>query len=257
MIQYASVFDSGLGGLAVLRCLREAYPKQNFIFFADNAEIPLGDKSQEQICHIAAQGTRFLTQQDGGCLAMVVACGTASSYALPAINNETNLPVIDVVRPVVQKIFAENSPKTIAILATQASISAGTYEKEIKKYDASCQVFPKAAPALVPLIEAGDYAGLKPELIRYLADFPKNLDILILGCTHYIIIEDLVKELLPQTKVISPSQAIVDMFSSLAYPSSGSEMFFCSKKTPLWEKQAAQVLGYNVSWVQIDPNDIK
>ncbi|MGL5253857.1 MAG: glutamate racemase [Brevinema sp.] len=257
MVQYVAVFDSGLGGLAVFRSLRKAYPKQNFIFFADNVHIPLGDKSQQQICDILARAVRILTQQDGCCGAFIVACGTASSYALPAIYNETDIPVIDVIQPVIKTIFTQYSPKTIGILATQASISAGTYEKEIKKYSTSCKIFPKAAPKLVPLIESGDYESLKQELIQYFSDFPQKLDILLLGCTHYVIIQDIVRQLLPQTIVISPAESIVSNFASLYEEGQGLEKFFCSSKTPLWEQQSAQVLGYSVPWISINSNDVK
>ncbi|MGL5720855.1 MAG: glutamate racemase [Brevinema sp.] len=257
MIQYTAIFDSGLGGLAVFHHLREAYPQQNFIFFADNAQLPLGDKSEEQICHIASQDTKFLTQQEGICQALVVACGTASSYAISTIMSATNVPVIDVVRPVVQGVFAQKSPKSVGILATQASIRAGAYEREIKKYDKNCRVFPMAAPALVPLIEAGDNEALKPVLKKYLEEFPQELDVLILGCTHYILINKITQELMPQTEVVSPVSAIIGAFSPLACVGSGAEKFFCSKKTPPWQSQSALVLGRDVVWEQINPNNIK
>ncbi|MGL5722399.1 MAG: glutamate racemase [Brevinema sp.] len=257
VVHYSAVFDSGLGGLSVFQRLREAYPQQNFIFFADNAQLPLGDKTPQYICQVSVRATKFLTSQEGICDAMIIACGTACSYALSTVISKTSIPVLDVIHPVVQKVFAQANPKKIGVLATQASISAGMYEEEIKKHSPNCQIFAKAAPELVPLIESGNYEALKPVLTQYLTFFPQDLEVLILGCTHYTLIKELTQQYMPQTQVLALANPLVENFSPYAREGEGSEIFFCSSKTPTWEAQAARVLGRDVSWVQIDPDNIK
>lgn len=189
------IFDSGFGGLTVLRAIINKLPDYNYIYLGDNARAPYGNKSQELIYEYTAQAVAFLFKE--GAELAIIACNTASTEALRKIQQEwlpKNYPkkrVLGVVIPVAEKIIKSERGDKIGIIGTRATISSGAYNKEIKKINSEAEIFEQACPLLVPLIEEGWHNRREAKMIlrNYLRPLKKEkIDKLILGCTHYPIL---------------------------------------------------------------------
>ena len=180
------VFDSGLGGLTVLKELVNALPFESLVYFGDNGRAPYGTKSKETIIKYTFQDIRFLLNQD--IKMIVVACNTASAYGYEQVKNCFNIPVIEVVRPGAEAAVRETVNKRVGIMGTPGTISSGVYERAIKMLDESIEIHSKACPLFVPLAEEGwwdnDIALRTAE--EYLLPLKaEGIDTLVLGCTHY------------------------------------------------------------------------
>jgi len=187
------IFDSGIGGLTVLKELAAALPRENTIYLGDTARVPYGIRSAETVTRYSFENTQFLLSQEIKML--VVACNTASAISLDAVKKEFPLPVIGVLEPGARAAAAATRTRKIGIIGTEATIASGAYEKAIKKLAPDIQVFSKACPLFVPLAEDGwtenDVAVLVAE--RYLASFRTNgIDTLVLGCTHYPLLKKVI-----------------------------------------------------------------
>ena len=227
------VFDSGYGGLTILEAFLGRLPKYDYIYLGDNARAPYGSKSQEVIYSYTRQAVDFLFKQD--CELVIIACNTASSKALRKIQQEfltKNYPdrrVLGMVIPVAEAavdcysplergeprlVGTRGVPKAlrIGVIGTRATIESGTYEIELKKLNQKLKIFQKACPLLVPLVEEGWIK--KPEtrtiLKKYLQELKgKNLDSLILGCTHYPFLHDQIQRVMGRKVKILDSPKIV------------------------------------------------
>lgn len=186
--RYASigVFDSGVGGLTVAREIMRQLPEEHIIYFGDTARLPYGSKSKETIIRYSKQIIRFLESK--GVKAIVVACNTASAFALEELRPEMKIPIIGVVKPGA-KVAAETTINgKIGVIGTEGTIASHIYTKTIQQQNPNAVVLGKACPLFVPLIEEG---WLKDSITidvakRYLASFQESdIDTLILGCTHY------------------------------------------------------------------------
>lgn len=185
------VFDSGLGGLTVLKYFLRDLPAYNYIYLGDNARLPYGEKSQDTIYEYTREAVDFLFS--AGCRLVIIACNTASSQALRRLQHEylPNYPgrrLLGVIRPLAEAIAGNEKIKTVGIIGTKATIKSGAYESELKKLKPELRIEQQAAPLLVPLIEEG--WAHKPEtkmiLKKYLRPLKaKKIDALVLGCTHY------------------------------------------------------------------------
>ena len=199
------VFDSGLGGLTVLSELKEILPNENFIYFGDNARVPYGSKSKETIIKYSKEIVSFLIKQDVKLI--VIACGTASSLAYNELIKEYNIPIINVISPTAKNLTGKN----IGIIATKATIKSKAWEKNILKFHDNIKIYSKACPLFVPIVEEGlvNSKILDDTVELYLKDFKnKELDSLILGCTHYPILIKKIKSFMPQkTKIININTA--------------------------------------------------
>jgi glutamate racemase len=186
------VFDSGLGGLTVLKYLLQELPDYNYIYLGDSARVPYGEKSPDAIYNCTREAMDWLFQS--GCNLIIIACNTATSQALRRLQQEY-LPlayperrILGVIRPLVEYIAKDKKLQTIGLIGTKATIAAAAYQTELHKLRPDLTVLAKSTPLLVPLIEEG-WAG-KPEtkmiLKKYLRPLKvKNIQTLILGCTHY------------------------------------------------------------------------
>ena len=185
------VFDSGVGGLTVAREIMRQIPNEKIVYFGDTARGPYGSKSKETITRFSRQIVRFLETQK--VKAIVVACNTASAYALDELEKEVDIPIIGVVRPGAK--VAANATKNgkIGVIGTEGTISSGIYASYIKQIKSDVEVIGKACPLFVPLVEEGLWEDPVTDEIakRYLAELShldKDIDTLILGCTHYPLI---------------------------------------------------------------------
>lgn len=184
--QPVGVFDSGLGGLTIVREIRRQLPSESIIYFGDLARLPYGTKSKEQIQTYSVQNTLFLIKHK--VKAVVIACNSSASAAYPFIKNHFNLPVIDVIEPAVQNAVEQTRSGRVGVIATRATVESRAYEKELLKKNPRLKVFQQSCPLFVSLVEEGWLDGrVTREIIKiYLRPLlQKKIDTLILGCTHY------------------------------------------------------------------------
>ena len=190
------VFDSGLGGLTAVRELMQILPGENIVYFGDTARVPYGTRSRDTIRTFAVQDLRFLLEQD--LKAVLVACGTVSSVALPELQQMTTIPVIGVVQPTAVAACKATKNKKIGILGTSATVKSGSYQSAIAEIDPEISVTATACPLFVPLVENGYLEGQITELaameyIKPLQD--AGVDTVILGCTHYPLLKPVLSKL--------------------------------------------------------------
>lgn len=189
------VFDSGLGGLTAVKQIMKELPDENIIYFGDTGRVPYGTRSRDTILKYTRGDIRFLKTFDVKII--VIACGTASSAALPMIKHEFDIPIVGVIDAAVYAAVRTTKNKKIGVIGTPGTIKSGEYEKQIKEYDSSVQVFSKACPLFVPLVENGHFDTPATKLIveEYLEEIrAEGVDTLILGCTHYPLLEKVIGE---------------------------------------------------------------
>ena len=209
--QAIGVFDSGIGGLTILRALRKTLPHENFIYFGDTANVPYGGKSKAAVTRLALAVARFLESQKVKLI--VIACNTASAQALSSLRKQLRVPVVGVISPGAQAAVAATRKQKIAVLGTQGTIESQAYVKAIHKHNKTSRVFQQACPLFVPLAEEGFAHKPAAKLIasEYLAPVKKSgADTVILGCTHYPILKGLIAQLL------GPQITLVDSADTLA-----------------------------------------
>jgi glutamate racemase len=219
------VFDSGVGGLTVLKAMRETLPHEDFVYLGDTARLPYGTKSPTSICRYAAQATAKLQEQ--GIKLLVVACNTASAVALEALRRQMEpLPVIGVVQPGAMAAVAARPAGRHLVLATEATVRLGAYRQAIQNRDAGADVREFACEMLVSLAEEGWTTGPIAEAIvrRYLEplesmDYRPNS--IILGCTHFPLLGDAVANVLPEGTSIVDSASTTASFAEAMLGESG------------------------------------
>lgn len=180
------VFDSGIGGMTVVKELMNQLPHEQIIYYGDTARVPYGNKSAETIIGYSRQITKFLISK--GVKAIIIACNTASAVALEPLRTEFDLPIIGVVKPGAKAAAETTRNNKIGVIATRATISSGIYEDFLHKTNPDIVVYKKACPLFVPLVEEGwTDDTITDEIIhRYLDELVADgIDSLVLGCTHY------------------------------------------------------------------------
>lgn len=201
------VFDSGVGGLTVVRELMRQLPSENVIYFGDTARVPYGSKSKNTILKFSRQIVRFLRTKN--VKAIVVACNTASALALEDMRDEIDIPVIGVVRPGAKMAVSRTKTKHIGVIGTEATIKSGIYTDYIRQLDTEVTVIGKACPLFCPLVEEGLLEDrITDDMIdRYLSDLkPYNIDSLVLGCTHYPLLSNPIKRYMgDEVTLINPA----------------------------------------------------
>ena len=191
------VFDSGVGGLTVAREIMRQMPNEKIIYFGDTARVPYGTKSKETITRFSKQIARFLQSHD--VKTIVVACNTASAYALDELEKTLDIPVIGVVKPGAKMASEITKNNRIGVIATEGTIGSGLYNKYIKSLKEDAEIFGKACPLFVPLVEEGlwDDSVTAEIARRYLAELiDLDIDTLILGCTHYPLIRSVIGQVM-------------------------------------------------------------
>ena len=191
------IFDSGVGGLTVYRALHERLPDEHFIYLGDTARVPYGTKSLTTVERYAIENARFLESR--GIKLLVVACNTASALALPAIRSAVNVDVIGVIEPGAAAAVGIASGKSIGVIATEATVQSEAYSAAIARLDGDVEVIEQACPLFVSLAEEGwaDTPVAESVAAQYLSRFDsKTLGALVLGCTHYPILEHVIRRTL-------------------------------------------------------------
>lgn len=191
------VFDSGIGGLTVVRALMRRLPHENLVYFGDTARVPYGPKSTQVIREYSAQDTDFLVGH--GVKMIVVACNTVSSVALDVVQKHAKVPVVGVILPGAKSAALATTKKRVGVIGTIGTISSNAYANAIRQFDASVEVIGQACPLFVPLAEEGWIDHKATELIAREYLFPlklQKIDTLVLGCTHYPILKDTIARVL-------------------------------------------------------------
>jgi glutamate racemase len=198
------VFDSGVGGLTVLRTLIEKLPHEHTVYLGDTARVPYGTRSAETVTRYALLCARHLARH--GIKMLVVACNTVSAHSLPQLALELPIPVVGVIEPGAQAAAARSRGGTIAVLATPGTVASGAYQAALRRLAPLSSVVARACPLFVPLAEEGWIDGDVPRLAaeRYLADLRRVADTVLLGCTHYPLLAKTIAQ------VMGPNVALVD-----------------------------------------------
>ncbi len=201
------VFDSGVGGLTVAREIMRQIPNERIVYFGDTARVPYGSKSKDNIIKFSRQIIRFL--QTENVKAIVIACNTASALALDEMQHEFDLPILGVVKPGAKVAVETTVNKRIGLIGTEANIRSGVYTRYIKSLDDEAKVFEKACPLFVPLVEEGwlhDDITLQVAS-RYLEELKeKDIDTLIMGCTHYPLIRSTIRKVMgDKVNLVNPA----------------------------------------------------
>ncbi|MBI4581351.1 MAG: glutamate racemase [Planctomycetes bacterium] len=207
--QPIAVFDSGLGGLTVVRALQQHLPHETLVYFGDTARVPYGTKTSKTVLQFAVQNCDFLLRSEPKLI--IVACNTASALALEDLIPRMPVPILGVVKPGAAEAVRQAAGRGIAVLATEATVASEAYPRAIHALDPNLPVAQRQCASLVSLIEEGrssDDDILRRLLAEYL-ETVRRLDpaVVLLGCTHYPLVADAVEDLMPAAKVVDSAEA--------------------------------------------------
>ena len=253
------VFDSGVGGLTVANALSELLPNEDLVYFGDTAHLPYGDKSPEAIQNYSLGISEYLIESHQ-VKAILVACNSASAVAFKVLQERFGdvVPIFNVIDPVAKYIGLESGYTKVGVIGTRATVSSKTYTNKIQELNAQVEVFSLTTPLLVPIIEEGlSSTSISSSALRhYLSDdILKNIEALILGCTHYPHIQDEIEQLKRNSITLIDSPEIVskklkEVLGALSLLNSSSEpgtySFYVSDYTVVFEQIAQLMFGKNI-----------
>jgi glutamate racemase len=205
------IFDSGVGGLTVVRQVRRVLPQEDLVYLGDTARVPYGTKSPSTVVRFACEDTQFLIHQN--VKAVVVACNTVSAWALPTLERKFAVPVFGVIVPGAQFALSKTRNRRIGVIGTTTTIRSMAYSRAILSRDNTAKVYARACPLLVPLVEAGwtNHKVTLAVLRCYLSPLMRRgIDTLVLGCTHYPLLKRTIRS------VVGSNVALVDSAESCA-----------------------------------------
>jgi len=240
------VFDSGLGGLTVVKQIKKLLPHEDIVYFGDTARVPYGARSKETIIRFSFEDANFLLMKNVKCI--VIACNTASALAGKELEKKLNIPVFDVISPTLKYAKSVAKNNKVGVIGTRGTIGSGAYPVD----------FATPCPLFVPFIEEGDIdsEALKIMIKKYLSYFDeKKIDILILGCTHYPIIQDVIqKEIGKNVKLIDPGMVVAEELKYAltknnllnGQKSFGKISYFVTDMTDRFTKVAEMFLGEKI-----------
>lgn len=205
------VFDSGVGGLTVVREILKQMPRESILYYADTAHVPYGSRDPQELKKFAKNITSYLVMQ--GCKMIIIACNTSTSLAYEELQTLFSLPIIGVIEPGVDKALKITKNLRIGVIGTVATINSGVYQKKLQAKNPHVQVIAAACPPFVPLVEKGIITGADAEKTVSSCLQPlleKNIDTLILGCTHYPFLQPVMAKVIGSgIKIIDPAQETV------------------------------------------------
>lgn len=206
------VFDSGVGGLTILKEIVSLLPSENTIYLGDTARVPYGSKPAETVVQYALEDASFLSKQE--VKALVIACNTICCQAKEELTRAFNVPIIDVIAPATKAAVAITKNKRIGVIGTEGTINSSAYSQAIGDLNGEIEVFPKACPLLAPIVEENILEG---EIAQRIVDMyidelkTKGIDTLVLGCTHYPLLKEcIVKSMGSMVAVLDPAMAVVN-----------------------------------------------
>lgn len=256
------VFDSGVGGLTVVKQIMKVMPHENIVYFGDTARLPYGSKSRDAVTRFSRQNVRFLQSKD--VKAIIIACNTASSNSLDTLKGEFDVPLFGVVVPGVEAAVHATKNKKVGVIGTAATVRSGAYERLIQEKDAEIQVFSKACPLFVPLAEEGwtDNNVARQAAANYLEELLQTgIDSLVLGCTHYPLLKRCIGTTVGDSiKLVDPAKATakrvkdyLEAHSLLnASAAEGSRHFYLSDSTNTFQFLCQKALKHEYQAEIID-----
>lgn len=203
------IFDSGIGGLTVVKEMRRILPNENIIYLGDTARLPYGTKSIDAIIEFSLENTEFLISR--GAKLIVIACYSSTSVALDIVQKKVSVPVIGVIQPGVEKAVQLTCNKKIGVIGTSLTIYSGAYEKAFRKIDERCEVLGKACPLFVAVVEEGWLDHPATELIAktYLQPLnDDNVDTILLGCTHFPLLMPIFQNIMGEINYVDASREV-------------------------------------------------
>lgn len=210
-VQPIGIFDSGVGGLTVVRFLFRELPEERIIYFGDTAHLPYGSRTPEELIAFGEEIVSFLLQFR--VKAVVAACNTSSSVSLPHLQKKFPIPILGVLEPGVRAAIRVTRNKRVGVIATAATVNSGAYPRAFERQDPEVKVFAQACPLFVPLVEAGrmESPEARDAANEYLAPLKEaGIDTLVLGCTHYPFLAPVVSEVLgPEVRLVDPAEETV------------------------------------------------
>jgi glutamate racemase len=250
------VFDSGFGGLTVLKALIEVVPGANYLYFGDTARLPYGSKSAETVAKYAVEAAHYLEQQ--GADLLVIACNTATALALPQITGASRVPVVGVVEPGAEAASAASKQERVVVIGTEATVASHAYQKALESRGVAA--VEKACPLLVPLVEEGwikhpvTQQVAKIYLDEAFAGEFANADVLVLGCTHYPLIKEVLSKASPKhVRIVDSAESTAHTVAKkLNREISGepSLKFFATDSAEKFKRLGTRFLGRPVPDVQ-------
>ena len=251
------IFDSGVGGLTVFHEIKRALPHKNILYFGDTARVPYGSKSQSTIIQYSLQNMMFLLEHQIELL--VVACNTSSAYAIEELKKHSDIPIIGVIIPGAKKALNVSRNRRIGIIGTEGTVKSGSYEKALKSLDATCTVFSKATPLLVPLVEENwiEHHVTREIIQEYMQDLlEKDIDTIIMGCTHYPVLKNMIRDVVGSTIVLVDSAESIALELQNRYSTEpvkkteGDYRFFVSDNPEKFKILGRQILGEDIMKIQ-------
>lgn len=256
------VFDSGIGGLTVAREIMRNLPSEKIVYFGDTARVPYGSKSKETIIRYSRQIIRFLREQE--VKAIVIACNTASAFALDEVRDELDIPVLGVIESGAVVAAKETRNKRVGVIGTVGTVGSGIHEAHLQKLDPEITVIGKACPLFVPLVEEGWlHDPVTFEVARrYLRELQeREIDTLILGCTHYPLLRSTIGEIMGEgVRLVNPAYEtaleLKELLAKLDLLGTGKEQeefpyrFYVSDLADKFKSFANSILPYDVEMTQ-------
>ncbi|MBT3316749.1 glutamate racemase [bacterium] len=249
------VFDSGMGGLTVLRELHRRLPAEDLLYFGDTARVPYGTKGARTVREFALQDALFLRSR--GVKMIVVACNTASAFAIDYLQEQLDVPVLGVIKPGVQAALEKTAGGNIGVIATRGTVSSNRYQELLIAEVGKDRVIAKECPLFVPLVEEGMTSGNVTDLVTadYLQSLKNNVDTLILGCTHYPLLKETIANFMgDEVKLVDSAEALAEAAASELEnkkESGSGEISFCLSDIP-WKfrEVGARFLGKPIDAVE-------
>jgi len=251
------IFDSGLGGLTVVKAIMKQLPGYNLLYFGDTARTPYGTKSRETVIGYSFENTDFLIKK--GAAIIVIACNTASSVAPRRLSEKYNIPIFEVITPAVEDALAVSKKGRIGVIGTRATINSNIYTEKIHAKNPNAQVYSNACPLLVPLVEEGWMKKPETRMIvkKYLHPLKtRQIDTLILGCTHYPLLKDIIQQKIgKRVKIIDSSLSVAAQIKEYLSQNpemdrqlskNGRELFYVSDVTNQFIKTAKDILKKDI-----------
>ncbi len=249
-------FDSGLGGLLVLKAVAKALPQYDYIYYGDTANLPYGDKTEEEIYELTKKAISELFARD--CALVIVACNTASAESIRRLQDtylKEEFPdrrILGVIVPTIEEV-AKAGCKRALLIATKRTVESGKYERELRKIDAAISLKSVATPELVPLIELCEDEAALSVAVRVLENEAREGDVAILGCTHYILLKDALRKHFGETlTIISQDEVIPKKLSDYLerhgeitslLTNTGKRQIVLTKHRPDYDRLTAEFLG--------------
>ena len=262
--QPIGIFDSGIGGLTVANAVSKLLPNEQLIYFGDTAHLPYGDKSNELIRSYATSITDFLLTQKN-CKAVVIACNTASAAAYEVLRDKYKgkVPVINVIDPMIEAVIADDTVKSVGVIATKTTISSGVYHEKFSRRKPSLRYTELATPLLASMIEEGFYNNNISNAIleQYLSNNAlKDIDALVLACTHYPLIKNEINTYFQsQVKIFDSAEVVarklawvLEKESLLSNQKNTDDVFYVSDYTESFEKTTQIFWGKKIQLEKLD-----